>query len=558
MKHPFQMAGALALTALVAACQGKLESGGTGDSGGATGAGGVAGNASAGASGTTGVGGGASGAGGSGPAGSTATGAAGAAGATAGRAGSAGNAGTGGGAAGAGAAGAAGRGGSGGAGTSGTAGRGGATGGAGRGGSAGTAAAGAAGTSVAGNGGATGAGGSAGSGCIGSTMLGKLGKNRLLIGVSTSDATAAMAPFDVRYIYISGGLFDSPAPCTACGSACVAAGNACTSGCAWWGCYNTPPGMYATSFMQAAAKNAQIPMFTYYEILQTAKNTISGFTEGAPEVTQAAPNVSLMTRYYADWRFLLQTIGQGKALLHVEPDFWGYARQAGSATALAAAVASANPTDCGSLPNTIAGMGQCLIAMARKYAPNALVGLSSSAWNVASNTNRSVDVTTDAKAAAAFLAACGQSGADFIVVETSDRDAGYYQIAKGQNSWWDATDATLPDYAQDLTWVKALTEALGTPALYWQTPLGNASQNNTANHYQDNRVDYFFGGSAAGVGSTAPTTVPAHWSALAAAHVVGVAFGAGAGDQTTPDDDGGYLVAKTKSYVSGGGQPLCP
>ncbi|HVV50112.1 MAG TPA: hypothetical protein VHO06_10670, partial [Polyangia bacterium] len=385
----------------------------------------------------------------------------------------------------------------------------------------------------------------------------KLGKNRLLVGVSTSDATAAMAPFDVRYIYISGGLFDAPTPCTACGSSCVAGGNMCTSGCVWWGCYDSPPGMYATYFLQAAAKNAQVPMFTYYELLQTAKNTFSGFSEGAAEATQAATSTALMTRYYADWRFLLQQIGQTKALLHVEPDFWGYARQAGAATA-AAAVASANPTDCGSLPNTIGGMGQCLISMVRKYAPNALVGLSASAWNIASNTSKSTDVTTDAKALASFLAACGQSSADFIVVETSDRDAGYYQTVQGQDNWWDATDATLPDYAQDLTWVKALTEALGTPALYWQTPLGNASQNNTADHYQDNRVDYFFGGSAAGVESGAPTTVPAHWSALAAAHVVGVAFGAGAGDQTTPDTDGGYLVAKTKAYVSGGGQPLCP
>ena len=406
--------------------------------------------------------------------------------------------------------------------------------------------------------GGSGAAGAAGS-CIGSSMLSKLGKNRLLVGVSTSDAAAAMAPFDLRYIYISGGLFDSPAPCTACGSACTAAGKVCTNGCAWWGCYNTPPGMYAGYFMQAAAKPspAQVPMFTYYEILQTAQSTFTTFAEGTAEVTQAAASAPLMTRYYADWRFLLQQIGQQKALLHIEPDFWGYARQAGAPTSLAAAVASANPTDCGALPNTIAGMGQCMIAMVRKYAPNALVGLSSSAWNIASNTNESVDVTTDAKAVAAFLAACGQSSADFVVVETSDRDAGYYQIVKGTNSWWDATDTTLPDYAQDLAWVKALTEALGTPALYWQTPLGNASQNNTADHYQDNRVDYFFGGSAAGVQSAAPTTVPAHWSALAAAHVIGVAFGAGEGTQTTPETDGGYLVSKTKAYVSAGGQPLC-
>ena len=75
-------------------------------------------------------------------------------------------------------------------------------------------------------------------------------------------------------------------------------------------------------------------------------------------------------------------------------------------------------------------MGQCLIAMVRKYAPNALVGLHASAWNIASNTNKSVDVTTDAKSLATFLAACGQSSADFVVVETSDRDAGYYQTVQ--------------------------------------------------------------------------------------------------------------------------------
>jgi hypothetical protein len=444
--------------------------------------------------------------------------------------------------------------GSGGASSSGGAiGSGGATGSGGRGGSGtgGASSGGATGTA-----GATGAAGTSGS-CIGSATLGKLGKNRLLVGVSTSDATAAMAPFDIRYIYISGGLFDSTTPCTACGSACTAGGMMCTSSCDWWGCYNTPPGTYATSFLQAAAKNAQVPMFTYYELLQTAKNTFSGFSEGSAEATQAATSTALMTRYYNDWRFLLQAIGQTKALLHIEPDFWGYARQAGAATA-AAAVASANPTDCGSLPNTIGGMGQCLISMVRKYAPSALVGLSASAWNIAGNTNTKTDVTTDAKSLATFLAACGQSNADFIAVETSDRDAGYYQTVESQDNWWDATDAKLPDYAQDLTWVKALTEALGTPALYWQTPLGNASQNNAADHYQDNRVDYFFGGSAAGVESAAPTTVPAHWSELAAAHVIGVAFGAGAGDQTTPDSDGGYLVSKTKSYVSGGGQALCP
>src|SRR5579871_564217 len=143
--------------------------------------------------------------------------------------------------------------------TGGTTGSGGATGGSGAGGATGTGGATGKGGAAGGggakaSGGATGGGGAGGS-CIGASMLSKLGKNRLLVGVSTSDTTAAMAPFDIRYIYISGGLFDSATPCTACGASCMAGGNVCTTSCIWWGCYNTPPGMYATYFMQAAAKN---------------------------------------------------------------------------------------------------------------------------------------------------------------------------------------------------------------------------------------------------------------------------------------------------------------
>jgi hypothetical protein len=289
-------------------------------------------------------------------------------------------------------------------------------------------------------------------------------------------------------------------------------------------------------------------MYSYYQILQG-----SGVQEGSAEVTSAANNAPFMSRYFADWRFLLQQIGTTTAILHIEPDFWGYAQQYATthggltAHAIPAAVASANATDCGSIENSIAGMGQCMVSMVRKYAPHALVGLHASAWStntdVSGNTSASFNVAGEAAKTATFLAACGESSADLVVVETSDRDAGYYQTVQSRNTWWDDTNATLPDFHQDFAWVKALTEALGKPALYWQTPLGNASQNNTANHYKDNRVDYFFG----------------HMSELAGAHAIGVAFGAGAGDQTTPESDGGNLVTRAKAYYSSasGGKSLC-
>ena len=386
--------------------------------------------------------------------------------------------------------------------------------------------------------------------CLGSSFLGALGKDHLLVGGSMAAATATSAPFDLQYVYISGGLADGAGPCASCATGCTTNGTTCANsgpGCAWWGCWQSDsdaPGDYARTFAStcAAASPAQIPMLTYYQLLQS-----SGVTEGAPEVTQAATNATFMARYFADWRFLLQQIGQGVALLHVEPDFWGYAEQQSEApTSLSAAVASANATDCGGSPNTIAGMGQCMIGMVRKYAPHALVALHASAWgtnvDAAGNTDPTLDVAAVAQKTAKFLAACGETSADFVVVETSDRDAGYYQVVESKNTWWDATNAALPDFHQDFAYVTALTEALSKPALYWQTPYGNTSLNNTTGQYQDNRVDYFF----------------AHMNELAAAHAVGAAFGAGATGCTTAESDSGHFVTKAKAYYAAGAQSLCP
>jgi len=381
--------------------------------------------------------------------------------------------------------------------------------------------------------------------CLGSTLLGELGKNHLLVGGSMEDATAAMAPFDARYIYISGGLFDGTEPCTSCTSNCTTGGTSCSGGgCSWWGCWqdtSQAPGKYPAEFVSTChgATPAQIPMITYYEILQG-----SGAQEGAGEVT-AANDASFMHRYFADWRFLLQQIGQSTALLHIEPDFWGYAMQVNTdPTAIPAAVASANSTDCASMPNTIAGMAKCMISMVHTYAPNAKVGLHASAWatniDVTENTSATLDVAGEATKLATFLKACGAGDADFDVVETSDRDAGYY-ASIGRMTAWDATNSTLPDFHQDFAWATALAEAVGKPNLWWQTPLGNAMQNNTPNHWQDNRVEYFFG----------------HMNEMAAAHGIGVVYGAGASGQTTPESDGGYFVSQSKAYFSAGGQALC-
>ncbi len=337
-----------------------------------------------------------------------------------------------------------------------------------------------------------------------------------------TDASAAAAPFDARYQYISGGIQAAGGSYTNCSS----------SNSQWWGCWQDPsqaPGQFVKSLLTKTAaatwqgaSRPQTPMITYYQLVQSA-----GTSEGSAEVA-ALNNAELMGRYYADWRFLLQTIGSAKTMLHIEPDLWGFMRQVNSdPTKLPAAVASANSQDCASQPNTAVGMARCMISMARKYAPNASVGLHASPWQSTQS--------GDAAATGAFMRALGADVGDFVVVDLSDRDAAYYQSI-GRNTWWTDTDEV-----NFLAWTKTVVGTVGKTAVMWQIPVGNMNMNNTVNHWQDNRVDYLF----------------AHLNNVAAAGVSALLFGAGDGLQTAPETDGGNLFAKTIANRQAGGTSLC-
>jgi hypothetical protein len=382
--------------------------------------------------------------------------------------------------------------------------------------------------------------------CLGSALLADLGASHLLVGASMEDATATSTPFDGRYQYISGGLFDGAAPCASCATGCTAGGASCANsgpGCAWWGCWQydqDPPGQFVVDFVAKSKASKQIPMITYYMVLQA-----SGVAEGGAEV-DAMNGAAFLRRYLADYRFLLQRIGGERAFVHIEPDFWGYVEQkSDDPHALPAAVKAANPTDCAGQEDSIAGLGRCMIAMVRKYAPAAKVGLHASAWgtnmDVLANADPGFDVAGHAAKLGNFLLAAGAGDGDFVVADMSDRDAGFYE-AQGRDTWWDATNGKLPDFHQAFAWAKGVAETTGRPIVWWQIPVGNMSLSNSYQAYKDNRVDYLF----------------AHPDEVAAAHGVGMFFGAGEGQQTTPETDGGNLKSKAKAYAAKGGQKVCP
>ncbi|WP_244238387.1 hypothetical protein [Corallococcus terminator] len=387
-----------------------------------------------------------------------------------------------------------------------------------------------------------------GSECLGAKFLTSLGKDKLLVGAQMEDETAKSAPFDVRYLYIAAGLFDSKDACNSCASGCTSNGASCSNsgeGCGWWGCWQydqDPPGAYVRDFIKVSKDQGQIPFITYYEEFQA-----SGYTEGKQQLA-ALNDAKFLERYLADWRFLLKQVGQEKVMLQIEPDMWAYLQffpADGKPQSTPVALKAANPTDCGGQENNAVGLGKCMIAMARKYAPNAKVGLHASAWatktDVSANTDPSFNVAAEANKVADFLLQVGAADTDFVTVEASDRDSGWYEKTQGKAGWWDPENHTLPHFHQALTWANAITLRLNKPHLWWQLPLGNMSLPNTNQQWRDNRVDYFL----------------THPAEVAKAGGVGFLFGAGNYEQTTPETDGGNFVKRVKAYKASGGQGAC-
>ncbi|WP_232246585.1 RICIN domain-containing protein [Kitasatospora mediocidica] len=370
------------------------------------------------------------------------------------------------------------------------------------------------------------AGGGGGGGGGGASATRFMGSSTVLIGGSMSDASAGAAPFDVRYNYVH----SQPAPSSDYYSASL-----CQAGwSSWWGCWSGPttaPGFYVTwgddHVAQATYQGKPRPQkyfWTWYSLRDLGD--MAGQGDGPGEVV-AINRADLLTRYLNDYRFFLQKIGTSQDMIDIEPDFWGYVRSLGDPHQVAAQVRAANPTDCGSQENSAGGLAQCMIAMAHKYAPNTGAGLHLTCW----------DWSTNMQGCVKDYAALGAKNADFLVADVSDRDAGWYAKPAngGRDTFWNDQKA-----AAALEWYKTMAESVGKPVVLWQIPVGNMAQNNTLNHYKDDKVDWFL----------------SHMDQVANAHVAALLFGPGQQEQTTAETDGGNLINKTIAYHNSGGTPL--
>jgi hypothetical protein len=292
-----------------------------------------------------------------------------------------------------------------------------------------------------------------------------------------------------------------------------------------WTTWNSPAGAYVGVVASEAEQVGAIPMYTLYQMATNGDGNLAGLDDNA-----------FMTVYWANIRLLFQKLAAyGKpALVNLEPDFWGYAEQQSNQNPAAlAALVTINP-DCASLSNDIVGVAACLLKMARQYAPQAYVGFPPSDWGG----NSTAQVV-------AFMQAIGAQQADFIVMQTLDRDSGCFEInpqpsdcARGGSSWyWDETNQTTPNFSQHLASVQQYHQGLGElPVIWWQTPMGvpSSTPGGTPGHYRDDREDYFL----------------KHPSLLTAVGGLGVVFSAGDGNQTTLATDGGQFQTLSEAYMS--------
>lgn len=294
------------------------------------------------------------------------------------------------------------------------------------------------------------------------------------------------APLDLHYAYLVG-----------------------LPGAGGWPDWNTN-GSFVNIMTDTAAAHGIVPMFTLYAMAAWGEANVAVLTDDA-----------YMGPYWDGAKLLFERLAlfDNPALVHFEPDWWGYAQQqsGGDPSALPARVGSLAP-DCAGLPETVGGMGRCLTRLARTYSPKVVIGFHASRW------------AGSPEDTAAFLLAIGAGETDVVVVETLDRDAGCFEeqgpeCTRDDGPWyWDETNQTSPNFHEHLAWAKAISDGTGKPLLWWQMPFGVPSDvpGGEPGRYRDNRVRYLF----------------QHIDEFVAAGGVGAVFGTGAGGQTYITTDG--------------------
>jgi hypothetical protein len=374
--------------------------------------------------------------------------------------------------------------------------------------------------------------------------------------------------WDYRYQYLAGGV---------------------NTGAGWrtwqWDADPRGDGVFPLDYLAESVDAGVDTVFTYYMLLQSI-----GPCDVCDEDEQdlaALDDPGVMADWFLDFELLLSRVGEhlaksgGNVIVHVEPDLWGYMQQSvlggsNSAADVPAAVDRSGWPAAAGFSDDAAGFAQALVAIRDAQAPDAKLAFHVSHWSagpdIGTDTRSDADLDFDGVVAdtVAFVRSTGAAW-DLLFFDPSDRDAGFYEnvVGDGGAHWWDETDASQPSFGRYHRYVAGVTAGMDLRGMLWQVPIGNRvmrSCDDTWGHYQDNRVETWFGDGG-------------RLAELRDANVVGVLFGGGAGGTTSnedaqadgvtnptaidgndgvatdPDDDGGYLRERALAYA---GLPICP
>jgi hypothetical protein len=281
-------------------------------------------------------------------------------------------------------------------------------------------------------------------------------------------------------------------------------------------------------FVNHAWNSHFVPMVTVYMILGTVADNQEDPVHYAAKLQDAA---SVQAYLASLLRAAQQSKGTKPVIFNIEPDFYGYMQQLSNSAHHPVDVRANDPTsypvalNVAGYPNNLAGFGRYIVDLIHTAAPNAMVAPVASMWATNGDPN---SVTGSAaiqmgKDTANFIDAMGGDKSDALIVEWSDRDAG-----TGLRPWWDDQDQKLPRPTRAILWENALSRQSGKRLFLWQIPVGNMAQNNTCDHYQDNRAAYAF----------------SHPRDLFDAGVMGLIFGGGMSCMTGVKTDGGFVAAQ--------------
>jgi hypothetical protein len=211
---------------------------------------------------------------------------------------------------------------------------------------------------------------------------------------------------------------------------------------------------------ETITKAGALPVYTFYQLLKIGQHAGLTGSHEADIVKKVLQNASLMHQYFDNLIKLLsytKTI-TSKAVIHIEPDSWGFMWWAmgiegnGNANSIAVKVAASGHPDVTGFANTAAGFAKALLALRDKYAPNFYMAFHASNFRVGTRPEVVVN----------FLRDCGRW--DLLVTEHPHNEP-------DASMWWNPWDNNR--VSTNLNWAKTITEALRLPMLLWQTPIGS-------------------------------------------------------------------------------------